>query len=108
VKTFWVYVLRCADDSFYVGVTSNLEQRIAQHHHGFFRSCYTYKRRPLLLEHSASYATADQAFAAEKRIKGWSHAKKLAFVRGDWDEVRHLAHEHVRCKQGTDASTSSA
>jgi predicted GIY-YIG superfamily endonuclease len=49
---FWVYMLRCADRSFYVGHTDNLDLRIAQHHRGAFRTCYTFVRRPVVLVYS--------------------------------------------------------
>jgi len=39
----------------------------------------------------AQFATRDEAFAAERRIKGWSRKKKLVLVRGDWQEVERLA-----------------
>jgi putative endonuclease len=84
VKQYWVYVLLCRDGSYYVGVTSELEQRIAQHDLGAFPTCYTYERRPLNVVHAAPFATPIEAITAEKKLKGWSHAKKRAFVRGDF------------------------
>ena len=91
VKTFWVYMLRCADDSYYIGVTSNIEQRIAQHHYGTYRSCYTFTRRPLELVFAEESNTPEQAFFVEKRLKGWSRAKKSALARKDWPEIQRLA-----------------
>jgi len=91
VKQYWVYVLLCRDGSFYIGVTSMLEQRIAQHHQGAFPACYTYERRPLKLLHTTQFATAYEAISAEKKLKSWTHAKKHAFVRGDWGELRRLS-----------------
>lgn len=44
---FWVYMLRCADGSFYVGHTDDLESRLAQHRQGYFPTCYTFGRRPV-------------------------------------------------------------
>ena len=91
MKRFFVYVLRCSDDSLYVGVTSTLEQRIAQHHEGTFPGCYTFRRRPLSVVHVSEFAAFDEAFAAEKKLKRWSRAKKEAFVRGDFGELHWLA-----------------
>ena len=89
--TFWVYILRCADDSYYTGHTDNLEKRIAEHHAGTITSCYTYKRRPLQLAFSQDFPTREEALASKQQIKGWSRKKKEAMLRGDWAEVSRLA-----------------
>jgi predicted GIY-YIG superfamily endonuclease len=91
LMAFWVYMLRCADNSYYTGHTDNLDQRIAQHHQGYFRSCYTYTRRPLELVFSQDFATREEALISEQQIKGWSRKKKEAMMRGDWAEVSRLA-----------------
>jgi len=88
---FWVYILRCSDNSYYTGHTDNLEQRIAQHHQGYFPTCYTYKRRPLELVFSQDFVTREEALTSEQQIKGWSRKKKEAMMRGDWVEVSRLA-----------------
>ncbi len=88
---FWVYILQCADDSYYTGHSDNLEKRIAEHHAGAITSCYTYKRRPLQLVFSQDFPTREEALASEQQIKGWSRKKKEAMMRGDWAEVSRLA-----------------
>ena len=88
---FWVYILCCADGSFYTGHTDDLERRIGEHTIGAIVSCYTYKRRPLELAFSQEMATREDALAAERQIKGWSRKKKEAMIRGDWSEVSRLA-----------------
>ena len=87
---FWVYILRCADDSYYVGHTENLELRVAQHQSGDLRG-YTKPRRPVQLVYSESFGTRDDAFAAERQIKGWSRQKKKALIAGDWERLRLLS-----------------
>jgi tRNA/rRNA methyltransferase len=87
---FYTYLLLCSDGSYYAGHTDNLEQRIAQHQSGAIPG-YTEKRRPVRLAWSERFPEWDQAFAAERQIKGWSRAKKEALIRGDWDAVRTLA-----------------
>ena len=42
----WLYILKCADGSYYTGTTSNPERRVAEHEQGMI-DCYTYKRRPV-------------------------------------------------------------
>lgn len=88
---FCVYILRCADASYYTGHTDNLEQRFAQHNAGAFPTCYTFKRRPLALVFTQDFATREEALAAEQQIKGWNREKKEAMIRGDWAEVSRLA-----------------
>ena len=87
---FWVDVLRCADASYYVGHTDNLELRVTQHQAGDLGG-YTKSRRPVKLVYSESVATRDDAFAAERQLKGWSRQKKEALIAGDWDRLRLLA-----------------
>lgn len=97
---FWVYMLRCCDQSFYIGHTDNLEARIAQHEPGAFISCYTYKRRPVALVFSEEFPSRIEALQMERKIKGWNRAKKTALIRGDWREISRIARfKYVRRSQ---------
>ena len=87
---FFAYLLRCNDGSYYAGHTDNLDVRLAQHQNGLVMN-YTAARRPVRLIWSESFPTRDEAFAAERRIKGWSRAKKEALIAGDWERLRVLA-----------------
>ncbi|WP_062343534.1 GIY-YIG nuclease family protein [Novosphingobium sp. CCH12-A3] len=87
---FYAYLLRCRDGSFYAGHTDDLEMRIAQHQSGVIEG-YTSTRRPVTLVWCETFPTRDEAFAAERKIKGWSRAKKEALIAGDWVRVRLLA-----------------
>jgi len=87
---FYTYMLRCSDGHYYVGHTDDLDSRIAQHQAGAIPG-YTEKRRPVALVWSDRFPERDQAFAAERQIKGWSRAKKEALIRGDWEMLRELA-----------------
>ena len=97
---FWVYMLKCADDSFYTGHTDNLEVRLEQHRTGAIVSCYTFKRRPLELAYQQAFGSREEALAAEQQIKGWSRAKKVALVNQDWAEISRLArtNKHTKVK----------
>jgi predicted GIY-YIG superfamily endonuclease len=88
--SFWVYILRCADDSYYTGHTDNLEKRIGEHQAGLCGG-YTVSRLPLELVFSQDFITREEALSAEQQIKGWSRNKKEAMMRGDWAEVSRLA-----------------
>lgn len=87
---FWVYLLRCADDSYYAGHTDNLEQRMGEHRAGAYPG-YTANRLPVELAWSQECTTREEALAAELQIKGWSRKKKEAMMRGDWKDVALLA-----------------
>ncbi|HYD50298.1 MAG TPA: GIY-YIG nuclease family protein [Terriglobales bacterium] len=87
---FWVYILRCADGSYYTGHTENLEHRIAEHQLGQIE-CYTSTRLPVELVFSQETATRAEALQAELQVKGWTRRKKEALIRGDWAEISRLA-----------------
>ncbi len=91
MKTYYVYMVRCADESLYTGITSDLDRRLAEHTLGISPTAYTFTRRPVTLVYAQSFVHVDEAIAAEKRLKGWSRSKKLALVRGDWAAVHELA-----------------
>lgn len=87
----YVYILRCADGRYYVGSTrGSLENRVAEHNAGTFGG-WTKARRPVALVWCESFANIDDAIAMERRLKGWSRAKKEALMRGDFDSLRLLA-----------------
>lgn len=88
--SFHAYMLRCSDGSYYVGHTDDLNARIGAHQSGLLPG-YTQNRRPVALVWHPDFPERDQAFAAERQIKGWSRPKKEALIRGDWDAVRLLA-----------------
>lgn len=93
--TFWVYILHCADDSYYTGHTDNLEQRIGEHKVGAYLG-YTSNRLPVAHAWSQECTTRVEALAAEQQIKGWSRRKKEAMIRGDWKSVALLAKKNFR------------
>jgi putative endonuclease len=88
--TFWTYMLHCNAGRFYVGHTDDLEQRVAQHETGALPG-FTRDYLPVHLVWCEAFPTREEALSAERRIKGWSRAKKLALIRGDWAEISHLA-----------------
>ncbi len=88
--SFWVYILKCADDSYYTGHTDNLEQRIGKHAEGKING-YTATRLPVTVVFSEQFVSRVEALEMERRIKGWSRKKKEAMMRGDWKEVQRLA-----------------
>jgi putative endonuclease len=96
---FWVYILKCADGSYYTGHTDNLEKRINEHQAGIFES-YTQFRRPVELVYQQQFSSREDAFAAERKVKGWSRKKKEAMMAGDWKKVSRLSRGHPSTSSG--------
>ncbi len=94
--SFWVYILKCSDKSYYTGHTDNLEKRIAEHQQNAI-PCYTSKRLPVELVFVDEFGSREEALARERQVKGWSREKKEALIRGDWDEISRLARSK-KCK----------
>ncbi|AVT82203.1 GIY-YIG nuclease family protein [Rhodopseudomonas palustris] len=88
----YVYMLRCADGSYYIGSATgeDLSNRIEQHNAGTFPG-YTLRRRPVTLVWSEHFDRITDGIAAERQVKGWSRAKKEALMRGDWTSVQQFA-----------------
>jgi putative endonuclease len=87
----FLYILRCADGSYYIGTTrSALEIRIAQHNAGTFGG-YTATRRPVTLVFSQWFDRITDAVENERKLKKWSRAKKEAFIRGDFAALHQLS-----------------
>ncbi len=84
-----VYMLRLANGRIYVGNTSNLERRLGEHHAG--RCWSTARWRPVALIWHEAIESKSDALARERQLKGWTRAKKLALVRGDWKQLSRLA-----------------
>ena len=93
----WLYILKCADGSYYTGSTVNLPLRLAQHGAGE-RSEYTRHRRPFELVYSQEFPSEHEAFLRERQVKGWSRAKKEAIIRGDFEALVELSRSRSRQK----------
>nr|WP_254431519.1 GIY-YIG nuclease family protein [Agromyces sp. Marseille-P2726] len=85
-----MYILRCADDSLYVGSTRNLDHRLEQHAAGTVHS-YTSTRRPVTLVFAQEFEYMHDAYAREKQVQGWSRAKRLALIEGRMHDLPALS-----------------
>jgi len=85
-KPFFVYILRCSDGSYYVGHTDDLEARLGQHHEGR-GSGYTSKRLPVVLAWHQEFETRSTALEMERKLKGWTRAKKEALIEGRFNDL---------------------
>lgn len=88
--TYHVYILICADGTYYVGQTENLEKRMAEHDAGN-GSRHTAARVPVELVYSEAFASRAQAMARESQLKKWSRAKKEALIADDTATLRSLS-----------------
>ena len=86
----WMYILECADGSYYVGSTKNLDQRIAQHQSGN-GSRYTSSRLPVKLVYGEEYERVADAYYREKQVQNWSKAKREALINGEYEKLPALA-----------------
>lgn len=91
MKTYFVYILKCSDNTYYTGVTNNLERRLFEHNSGINKECYTFFRRPLELVFYETFNDIDIAITYEKKIKKWSKAKKEAMINGEWNKLKSLS-----------------
>ncbi|MGA8247861.1 MAG: GIY-YIG nuclease family protein [Nocardioides sp.] len=91
----WVYLLECADGSYYTGSTVDLERRLSQHQEGE-GAAYTRRRRPVRLVWSAAFDRIDEAYAFEKRVQGWNRAKRTALIEGRLGDLPELASRSAR------------
>ncbi len=87
-----VYILRCADGSYYCGSCRKpVEERLAEHRDRVHAASYTATRLPVDLVWSEHFQSITDAIAYERRIKGWSRAKKDALIAGDWVRLKVLS-----------------
>mgnify|MGYP000571986321 CR=1 FL=1 len=90
----YVYILLCVDDSYYTGVTNDLDKRLWEHENAADPKSYTAKRLPVELVYFIEfYGNPENAIAFEKQIKGWSRAKKESLIKDDknWERIKQLA-----------------
>src|SRR5690349_8410251 len=88
--SFFIYIVRCADGSLYVGHTSDVASRVKTHNDGK-GAVWTACRRPVTLVYSETVASEGAAMRRERQIKRWTRAKKQALIRGDVQALKSLA-----------------
>ena len=86
----FVYILRRSDQSFYVGITQDLDVRLKAHNDGR-GAAYTFNRRPVSLVYWEKYESNTQEVARERQLKRWSRSKKQALVSADLKKLKHLS-----------------
>jgi putative endonuclease len=91
LKSYWVYMVRCNDSSYYIGVTNDLERRLSEHKTGRDHKSYTSSRLPIALVYSAEFSDVRDAIDWEKHIKRWSRAKKEVLISGEREKLIPLS-----------------
>lgn len=92
--SFFVYIVRCADESLYVGHTCNVSDRVKIHNEGR-GALWTACRRPVTLVYQESQESEGSAIARERQIKRWTQAKKLALINVDRAKLKYLAKRRI-------------
>jgi len=87
----WVYILKCSDNTYYTGLSLDVDPRLFEHETGFYPNSYTASRRPVKLMWMDDFPDFEQAFEVERQIKGWSRKKKEALIAGDFNLLHELA-----------------
>jgi putative endonuclease len=100
MKQYFVYILLCNDNSYYTGITNDLERRMFEHENGTDPASYISKRRPVKLVFYENFPDPVQAISFEKQVKGWSRAKKAAIINGNWDLLPELSRNNIGKKHG--------
>jgi putative endonuclease len=97
LKYLYVYILECADESFYIGVTNDVGRRFIEHVNGIHEKSYTYCRRPLKLVFCRQFDSPMNAIRYEKQIMRWTKAKKQTLINGEFELLDELA----KCRNST-------
>ena len=79
-KVWYVYIARCADDTLYTGISTDVDRRIQRHNSGRGAK-YTRTRKPVKLEAHAQVGTLSEALSVERRIKKLKRDEKIPFVK---------------------------
>ena len=86
----YMYILECADGSYYTGSTTDLELRLQQHQSGEGAN-HTRKRLPVRLVYYEEFDRIDEAFYREKQVQGWSRRKKEALMENLSEDLKNAA-----------------
>ncbi|MEP7103244.1 MAG: GIY-YIG nuclease family protein [Candidatus Dojkabacteria bacterium] len=87
LKNYYVYILKCTDKSYYIGVTNNMQRRLSQHINKSLPNCYTFNRLPVELVWQGVFNDIRVVISFGKKIKRWSRKKKEALIKNDWESL---------------------
>ena len=95
MHNYYTYIVKCSDNSYYTGVTNDLDRRIAEHNDGSDPRSYTFSRKPVVLVFCEMFNDINQAIAFEKQAKGWSRRKKEAIISDEWHRLPELSRNRI-------------
>ena len=104
MKLYYVYILKCSDNSYYTGITNNIERRLQEHNSDKNLFAYTFSRRPTELVWVEKFTTPNEAIAKEKQLKGWSRKKKEALINSNWKDLVQLSKSYTDSKKSSTGS----
>lgn len=78
---YFLYILKCHDQTLYTGITTDLDRRINEHNHSAHGARYTRGRRPVKLIYSKKFASRSLATKEECRIKKLTRSEKIGMIR---------------------------
>ena len=99
MKLYYVYILKCSDDSFYIGITNDVKRRLQEHNSDKNKFSYTFTRRPLELVWFEKFTSPNEAISKEKQLKGWSRKKKLALINKNWEQLMRFSKNYTQNKK---------
>ncbi|WP_309608506.1 GIY-YIG nuclease family protein [Flavobacterium sp.] len=108
MKTYFVYILKCNDESYYTGFTNDLERRLEEHNQSLNKKAYTHDKRPLTLVWFETFNDVNNAISIEKQIKGWSRRKKEALISENWDKLILYSKNYTQFGGNIDRSSTSS
>lgn len=98
MRLYYVYILLCSDNSYYTGITNNLQRRLEEHKTKKSKNSYTSSRLPVTLKWYLECTDSRTAIALEKKIKGWSRRKKQALIEENWDNLVKYSKNYTEYK----------
>ncbi len=97
--SYYIYILHCADGSYYTGSTADISARLFEHQEGSNPRAYTFSRRPVKLVWGTEVNTKREARLLEHQIKGWSRKKKAALIRDDFDAIHEIVRDERKRRE---------
>jgi putative endonuclease len=91
---YFVYILKCADNTLYTGITNDLEKRIEAHNSSKTGAKYTKVRRPVTLVYSEQVTDRSAALKREHILRHFSRAQKLQVIADSYKPKSHIAAAH--------------
>ena len=108
MRFYYVYILKCSDDSFYTGMTNDIERRLLQHQLGSGKFNYTSSRLPVKLVWQLQCTNPAEAIKIEKQIKGWTRRKKEALIKENWQDLIEFSKNYTQFGSPNERSSSTS